>query len=163
MRPTTITCQRCLEPAPNSKRGAFRKYHVACAEKIRAEKQAARRLDPDLRERERLAARDRRNRVKGDPVAMGRVRDQQRERQARYRERARLHEEMKADLEKAKVELAVARQDLNNAAYAVNDRFADHERRLKALESGTTKGGSTDAEPEQGNHPIFDRLRTASH
>lgn len=158
MRPATITCQRCGEPAPNSVRGAFRKYHPKCKLDMLAEKRREDRLDPDRRALEARRQRDRRAKKKEDPEAYGAVLEQQRQSRARQRDRMNAYNELKGDLIEAQVAVQDAATTLNKAALDVNAKFSDHERRIRRLEERT--GGANDpSERQPGRAPIFDRLR----
>ena len=159
MRPTTIICKECSEPAPNSTRGAHRQYHAACALKVKARRRRDEREDPEVREKLREYQVKRRAAIKEDPELLKRERERQRLRRERERDRMNAYNEVKSDLLEAQVALAEANDRLNEAASAVNNKFADHERRLRRLEGrvGVPSEPKSDGEPRRAT--VFDRLR----
>ena len=176
-RPDTITCEYCSKPAPNSRSGAYRKYHIGCGKTLRAAREkvtrkALRKSDAALREREAQDRKDRREEIKKDPKALEHEREMARLRQARQRAKRALYDEMKAELTKARIELAKASDAMTGAALKVNDEFVDLKRRIETLEAQLGQEGSGDDQgvPEQqdgvgptGNDrrggSVFDRIR----
>ena len=134
-RPTTITCEICGKPAPNSARGQYRKYHLDCQAKLRASRRKERRdADEELRLKEKEAAARRRELRKSDPKALEHEREMNRLRQARRRAKVEVYSETQRELAQSRIELQKASATLTEAAYNVNSKIVDHEQRLQALE-----------------------------
>ena len=133
-RSETIICDLCKEEAPNSRRGTYRKYHIECAKKVRAQKAKEKRATPAGREYMLAEASKRRARIKADPQLAEHDRQMARKRQDRFRARKELLKEFESKFIGANAALTKAEDALISAASMVNDAHADHERRLRQIE-----------------------------
>ena len=169
-RPDTVICQYCGEPAPNTRRGQPRKYHVDCSRKVRAERVAEQRKDPKVRERINAQERERRKKRREDEQARLELNAGQRTRGQRFRDRNRVRAELEGEMIKCKIELGKASDALMSAAASVNDRVANMELRIAQIEARIdrlkyrypSEEGGEDGQPEQPEtkpSSIFDALR----
>ena len=160
MRPTTITCELCGKPAPNSRRGQHRKYHVECQMKLRAQRAKEKREDPEVRMAQRIKQRERRAEIRKDPKRRDELLRQERAARDRKRERINAYNEMRAEMVRTTAAAAEAVATLNAVALSLNKKVAEFERRLARLEAQKGVPHEPEREPAQAQRaPIYDRLR----